>query len=138
MDIDQSSRSDAVLVLSDSPSQELLDALGELGLTAVAEAPSVRVFTWLRRRSYEVIVVDDTTPGRDALETVLNIRDYDEDVPAAVLGDASDAPMRDDLQKRLGVEWLDKDKSPRTLARSIQGMVGGADAQQGPAHSLGP
>jgi hypothetical protein len=111
-------RSDAVLIIGDEPQGELLEALFAVGLTAVARPEAVDTLPRIRQRSYEVLIIDDSDPERDVLELVLNIRDYDEDVPIVVLGNRRPA-VRDEVLPRLGVRWLSREHEPHEIARQV-------------------
>jgi len=123
--MDITGRTDAILFLSGNAGRQLLDALSDAGLAVVARQASVGTFAQLRRRSFRAVILDDADPDRDALETVLNIRDYNESVPVVVLG-AEEPTMRAELLDKLNVHWLDRKAAPRDSARSIQSIIQGA------------
>ena len=132
--MDITGRTDAILVLSGAASRHLLNALSEIGLATVVRRPSVGAFAQLRRRSFHAVIIDDTDPDRDALEMVLNIRDYDESVPVVVLG-ADEPAMRKELLDKLHVHWLDRAASPGSIASNVQGIID--DGPQGAPRRIG-
>jgi CheY-like chemotaxis protein len=125
-------RSDAVLIIGNALHEELLEALFEAGLTAVARPASVDTFARVRQRSYDALIIDAGDPERDVLEVVLNIRDYDEDVPILVLA-ANRPAVRDELLRSLGVRWLNSGDPPHEVARSVQNVTDTAAKHRGHA-----
>lgn len=112
----------SVLLIGDKQDGHLVDAFFEAGLTAVLKTPSIGTFADARQRAYEAVVVDDVDPGRDVLEAVLNLRDYDEQVPIAVLG-TEEHRMGDELLRRLRVRWLDRGLSPHEVVRAVKKLL---------------
>jgi len=123
--------SDAVLVVAGKRDPALVDALFEVGLTAVIKAPSVALFSRLHPGEYRAVLTSDEGPDRDVLELILNIRDWDEGVPIIVLG-GSDSSMRPELLERLKVHQLDGGLTPQEAAAGVQQIVEDAARQSAP------
>jgi len=122
--MNDSVRSDAVLVIADEKDQELVDVLFEGGLTAVIRRPSVSTIARIHPGEYLAVLVLDEGQDRDVLEWVLNIRDRDEAVPVLVLG-AGEPLVCPSLLERLHVHWLDRSMAPEALARHVLRVVEG-------------
>ena len=107
--------SDAVLILSPREDEGLVDALFRNGLTAVVKQPSAELLARMRPGEYRALLVAGGGPDRDVLELVLNIRDYDAQVPIVVLGEGK-PPWDAGLSGRLRLTWLDRRLEPHDLA----------------------
>jgi hypothetical protein len=122
--------SDAVLVVAEGQDQALVDALFEVGLTAVIKAPSVALSARLHPGEYRAVLTSDGGPDRDVLELILNIRDWDDEVPVLVLSHGA-SPLPAALLERLNVRWLSSRLTRGELATTVQQVVEaeeGADA----------
>jgi hypothetical protein len=114
--------SDAVLVVAEGQDQALVDALFEVGLTAVIKAPSVALSARLHPGEYRAVLTSDGGPDRDVLELILNIRDWDDEVPVLVLS-RGESPLPAALLERLNVRWLDSRLTRDELATTVQQVV---------------
>jgi hypothetical protein len=114
--------SDAVLVVAEAQDQALVDALFEVGLTAVIKAPEVALSARLHPGEYRAVLTSDGGPDRDVIELILNIRDWDDEVPVLVLSDGK-SPLPAALLERLNVRWLDSRLTRDDLATTVQRIV---------------
>jgi hypothetical protein len=109
-------------VVADGQDQSLIDALFEVGLTAVIKAPSVALSARLHPDEYRAVLTSDGAPGRDVLELILNIRDWDEHVPVIVLSNG-ESPLPTALLERLHVHWLGGRLTRDEIATTVQQVV---------------
>ena len=114
--------SDAVLVVAEGRDQALVDALFEVGLTAVIKAPAVALSARLHPGEYRAVLTSDGGPDRDVLELILNIRDWDDEVPVLVLSNG-DPPLPTAIIERLHVHWLDGRLTRDEIATTVQQLV---------------
>ena len=124
-------RSHAILIIGGRLDRQLLDAFFEVGLTAVVKKEWAGASARARQAGYEAVVIDGTDPDTGVLEIMLNVRDFDELVPILVLG-AKEPPVRDELLRRLCVQWLSRDGAPGAIARHVRDVTDGAATRGGP------
>jgi len=82
-------RPDVVLVLGSEENGALREGLFESGLTAIVRQTMQSALERLRGRGLAGIIVDSRNVACDVLEFVLNVRDFDPDIPVFVLDDGS-------------------------------------------------
>ena len=84
----------AVLVLAGDNEKGFVDAILQLGLSALTRKTMDQALTAVRHESLVAIVIDRKQADVDPLEFVLNVRDVDEETPILVIGES--APSGDD------------------------------------------
>ena len=78
-------RSYSVLVVGSVSNARLVDAIFAMGLVPVVRDRLATVVSALRGQCFEAVVVDSAHSADDPLELVLNLREFDTDVPVVVL-----------------------------------------------------
>ena len=78
-------RSYSVLVVGSVSNARLVDAIFAMGLVPVVRDRLATVVSALRGQCFEAVVVDSAHSADDPLELVLNLREFDADVPVVAL-----------------------------------------------------
>jgi CheY-like chemotaxis protein len=116
------SHSTLVMIIDDGPKNGLQERLFEMGFTPFVKNNINDALDRIRHEGFAMLIINKEHPQIDALELVLNVRDFDREIPIFIFGVGSNYPEDRILKQQHNVFLVD-DKSDKNIKDIVQRIL---------------
>ncbi|HEV56787.1 MAG TPA: hypothetical protein ENN87_04730 [Phycisphaerales bacterium] len=113
----------AVLLFSRGHTLDVRPLLKEMGFEVVAKRSTAELVDDLRHGSYRAAILDHDGLDRDVLEVILNIQDFDREMPVVVISNAREMEHKELLVSLGRIYLINANGSLTQLRRGLQAAL---------------
>jgi len=113
----------AVLLFSHGRTLDVRPLLKDMGFEVVAKRSTAELVDDLRHGSFRAVILDHDGLDRDVLEVILNIQDFDREMPVVVISNAREMEHKELLVSLGRIYLINANGSLTQLRRGLQAAL---------------